>query len=112
MRSFGYLTWHIDKDKFISRDRLRWARLYDIPTQKDMPPGFPKNTISVQRALTAIMLSAPERLAATLSVLYHASFAGNLDVVDKDVLHKLLSEVHGEDGAREIMTKVTGHHDH
>lgn len=58
------------------------------------------------------MLSAPERLAATLNVLYHASFVEHLDVVDKDVLHKLLSEVHGEDGAREIMTKVTDHHDH
>lgn len=58
------------------------------------------------------MLSAPERLAATLSVLYHASFVEHLDVVDKDVLHKLLAKVHGEDGAREIMTKVNDHHDH
>lgn len=58
------------------------------------------------------MLSAPETLAATFSVLYHASFAEHLDVVDKDVLHKLLSKVHGDDGATEIMNKVFDHRDH
>lgn len=107
-----HLTWHIDKDKFVNRDRLRWARLYDIPTQKEMPPGFPKNTIPVQRALTAIILSQPAKLEETFRVLYHASFAEHLDVVDKDVLHELLSKVLGEDGARDIMTKVTDRHDH
>lgn len=74
--------------------------------QEGMPPGFPKNTIGVQRALCAIMLSKPEKLEEAFRVLYHASFAEHEDVVEMNTLARLLRNVLGEDGAKEIMSKV------
>ena len=73
---------------------------------KNIPPGFPKNTIPVQRALCAIMLLTPEKLQETIALLYHASFVEHRDVVDKDTLFALLTRVQGEDGAKDIIAKV------
>ena len=95
-----------DKGKFINKERLRWARLFDVPMQEGMPPGFPKNTLPVERVLSAVMLLHPEKMQETFAVLYHASFAEHRDVVEKDTLLSLLARVHGEDRAKEIMTKV------
>lgn len=71
-----------------------------------MPPGFPKNTLPVGRALTAVMMSYPEKLGETLDILYHASFAEHQDVVENDVLESLLVKVHGQAGAKETIAKA------
>jgi len=61
-----------NKDKWIGLERLRWARLFDIPMTEEMPDGFPPLTLNVQRALTALNTERPEALADTLDALYHA----------------------------------------
>jgi len=40
-----------DKDKWIGTERLRWARLFDVPMTEKMPDGFPPNTISVSHTV-------------------------------------------------------------
>ena len=95
-----------DKDKFIGKERLRWARLFDVPMHESVPPGFPKNTLPAERALTAVSMFYPEKMEETFATLYHASFVEHQDVVDKDILLALLAQIHGEDRAKNMMAKV------
>lgn len=43
-----------DKDKWIGRERLRWARAFNVPMPEDMPPSFPPMTLAMMRALCVI----------------------------------------------------------
>lgn len=31
----------------MNHERLRWARLFDVPMKETTPPGFPANTLPV-----------------------------------------------------------------
>lgn len=94
-----------NKSKFINQERLRWARLFDVPMRKSMPPGFPKNTLPTERALTAVYMFYPEKMQETLAAFYHASFAEHQDVVDKDIMYSLLEQVLGQDRAETMLAK-------
>ena len=116
-----------DKGPYMNLERRRWAKLFDVPMTDVMPPGFPANTlpvsslryivfwelllscltsIQIQRALTAISVSAPGRLAETLDVLYRASFAEHKAVHEPQTLFDLLASIHGEEGTRNILEQV------
>ncbi|KAF2657368.1 HCCA isomerase/glutathione S-transferase kappa [Lophiostoma macrostomum CBS 122681] len=60
-----------NKDKWINVERKRWATLLRIPISKDAPPGFPLNTISIQRVLTSLSLSHPSTLPSAIALFYH-----------------------------------------
>ncbi len=87
------------------------------------PPGFPANTIKVrnqmnslqeiklivrqvQRVLTLIASLHPERLAGTLAAIYHASFVELKEVHTPEGLMPILEKIFGEEGTKEILTKV------
>ena len=74
---------------------------------ESMPPGFPRNTLPVERALTAVSMFYPEKMEETLATLYHASFVEHQDVVEKGILFTLLAQVHGEDRAEDMIAKVS-----
>lgn len=38
-----------DKDKWIGKERNRWANYLNIPMNKEGPPNFPPNTVPVRR---------------------------------------------------------------
>jgi len=40
-----------NKDKWINIERLRWARLFNVPMHEQMPEGFPPLTLGVCRKL-------------------------------------------------------------
>ncbi|ETI26949.1 hypothetical protein G647_10048 [Cladophialophora carrionii CBS 160.54] len=50
-----------NKDKWIERERLRWARQFHIPMSDTQPNGFPKPTIQVQRFLTSLWLDGHQK---------------------------------------------------
>ena len=105
------------------KERLRWAKRFGVPMHEQMPPGFPKNTITasidrtlinydkltkeqVQRALCAVELLFPQKIEATLKVLYHAFFVEHRDITSNDILSELLTAVHGVHKSNELITKV------
>ena len=45
VRSKYFIT---DKGEWIGKERLRWAKLFNIPMAESIPPGFPANTIKVR----------------------------------------------------------------
>ncbi|KAL8679651.1 MAG: hypothetical protein Q9224_007015, partial [Gallowayella concinna] len=97
-----------NKGPYMHHERRRWARLFDIPMKETLPPGFPANTILVQRVLTAVDMLCPERLQETVDRMFHASFALHQPVHERECLLGLLESVHGKFQAKEIMEKSTG----
>ncbi|CAO1596427.1 hypothetical protein XANCAGTX0491_000275 [Xanthoria calcicola] len=95
-----------DKGAYMNHERLRWARLFDVPMKETTPPGFPANTLPVQRVLTAVDMLFPQRLAETFDTIYQASFVHHHPVHEQACLSGLLENVHGKDQAQEIIRRV------
>ncbi|KAL8813146.1 MAG: hypothetical protein Q9200_000494 [Gallowayella weberi] len=95
-----------NKGPYMEHERRRWARLFDIPIKDTLPPGFPVNTLPVQRALTAVDMLFPEKLPETVDTIFHAFFALHQPVHERECLVGLLESVHGRAQAKEIMDKV------
>jgi len=96
-----------NKGEWVRKERLRWAKSFNIPMAESIPPGFPANTIKVQRVLTLIASLHPERLAGTLAAIYHASFVELKEVHTPEGLMPILEKIFGEEGTKEILTKST-----
>jgi 2-hydroxychromene-2-carboxylate isomerase len=60
----------IDKDKWIDAERLRWCKFFNIPMSTNSPPGFPNNTISVQRTLVSLSLSHPQSMPQAVGLFW------------------------------------------
>lgn len=95
-----------NKREWIGKERLRWARSFNIPIAAEMPPGFPRNTVHVQRALTAVSILHPEKLEETIAAVFHESFAERQDIHTLESLTPIFGEILGESEAREVLTKV------
>ena len=73
---------------------------------KQMPPGFPQNTVHVQRALVAVSLIRPLQLVDTVAALYHASFAERQEVASLKAISPVFERIFGSSVTKEIMVKV------
>jgi len=96
-----------NKGVWSNSERVRWAKSFNIPMAEGKPPGFPANTIKVQRVLTVVANMRPERLADTLAAIYHASFAEQKEIHTPEGLMPILEKIFGEEGTKEILTKST-----
>ncbi|KAL2057143.1 hypothetical protein ABVK25_002882 [Lepraria finkii] len=96
-----------NKGEWIGKERLRWAHLFNIPMAEEMPPGFPRNTVQVQRALAAVALLQPEKLTETIATLYHMLFVERREIHTLELLGPVFSKILGERPAKEILTKAT-----
>lgn len=98
-----------NKDKWINIERLRWARLFEIPMAEEMPPGFPPLTLGVQRALCAICIERPESVPDALAALYKAMWVDVLPIQKPEVAVEVLGAVlGGEDVARGFFERGGG----
>jgi len=95
-----------NKGEWIGKERLRWARSFSIPMAEEMPPGFPRNTIQIQRALTAVSLMHPEKTEETIAALYHESFAERRDIHTLETLGPIFVKIFGDSEAKEILMRV------
>ena len=62
--------------------------------------------MQVQRALTAVAILYPERLADTLTAIFHASFVEHKEVHTPESLVPILQKTFGQEETTEILTKV------
>jgi 2-hydroxychromene-2-carboxylate isomerase len=81
-----------NKDKWIAIERLRWARLFNIPMCEEIPEGFPPMTLAVQRALCALAIERPSAVPAALDALYHALWVERQPIQNKDVAISILAK--------------------
>ncbi|CAD6579152.1 MAG: hypothetical protein ASARMPRED_008973 [Alectoria sarmentosa] len=96
-----------NKDEWVNKERLRWAKSFGVPMAEGLPPGFPPNTLKVQRALTVVALRHPERLADTIAAIYHASFTEQKEVHTPENITPIFEKIFGEVGTKEILEEST-----
>ena len=101
------LNYSLDKGQWVGKERLRWAKLFNIPMAEQMPPNFPQNTIQAQRALTAVSLLQPERLCDAIAALYNMSFAERQEIHRFEHVWPVFAKMFGDTAAKEIMDKVS-----
>ncbi|KAL5391370.1 hypothetical protein DPSP01_001243 [Paraphaeosphaeria sporulosa] len=98
-----------NKDKYINTERLRWSSLLNIPISQSPPPGFPTNTILIQRVLTAISLSHPTSLPSALALLWQSYWVHwNDPSTEENMLAILRTVVGGDQEARKVLEKSRG----
>ena len=95
-----------NKGAYMEMDRVRLAKLFNVPMAKKMPPGFPKVTLHVMRALTAVSVVFPEKLVDTFAALYHQSFVEHKDIHTLESLAPCFQDIFGQDGAKYVLSKV------
>lgn len=73
---------------------------------RDVPEGFPWNTVQVQRALVAITLVKPGMLANVLQELYHLAWVESKDVHGYEQIRPVLIRMLGDTLAQEVLDRV------
>ena len=106
------ITWLIlflnpDKDVWIGKERLRWARYFSVPMIESTPEGFPPLTLATERALCAVSVKSPGKLIPTIEALYHSFWVqGNAKIGQVEGFTPVLESVLGKDGTQEILQAV------
>ena len=91
----------------MGKDRLRWARHFNIHMHNELPPGFPANTLPAMRVLTAINEFYPQKLADIVTALYEDSFVKRQVVDTLDALKPILVTFLGIPAAEDVLSKAT-----
>ncbi|KAH6679818.1 thioredoxin-like protein [Halenospora varia] len=93
-----------NKDKWVNTERLRWARLFNIPMTTPMPPNFPPLTLGIMRALCAIttLEGGQEMLIKALDKLYAAYWVDCTPTHVPENLAPILIELFGEETSKKI----------
>ncbi|CAJ2510679.1 Uu.00g063040.m01.CDS01 [Anthostomella pinea] len=94
-----------NKDKWVNRERVRWAQAFAIPMTAASPPDFPPNTVHVMRVLCQI--ASQDQLAQTLARLFHALWVEHRAVASADVFAPVLREVLGPAEAERVLAAAT-----
>lgn len=93
-----------DKDKWIMRERLRWARLFDVPMHDEVVSNFPPNTMHTMRALAVI--TDQQQLGHVVERLYDDFFVHHKAIETKDVFEPILRGVLGAEAADQVIGKA------
>ena len=89
------------------KEKLRWAKLFDIPIAEQSPPNFPPNTIQAQRALVAALLVKPDSWEEALATLFEAAWVHRQDVFTFDQIRPIFDRLFGEQATQEIMERAS-----
>jgi len=96
-----------NKDKWIMQERLRWARLFDVPMHDEVVANFPPNTMHTMRALAAIPPQDQDKLERVVEKLYAEFFVHLKPVESKDVFEPVLREVLGDEAAAKVIQQAS-----
>lgn len=97
-----------NKDKWIHVERLRWARQFHVPMSEKGPGNFPFPTLHVQRFLTALNVTHPDKLTVALDTLYARLWteASDSTFADPKVFTVILEKALGKDVVGECVAKM------
>ncbi|KAI1112976.1 HCCA isomerase/glutathione S-transferase kappa [Nemania sp. NC0429] len=94
-----------NKDKWITTERLRWARAFDIPMATENPPDFPPNTLQVMRALCGVA-DDQEKLCTLLERLFRQFWVNHVQIAQPDAFAPIFKEVLGADAAEKVLAEI------
>lgn len=86
-----------DKDKWINNERVRWAKYFNIPISKGAPPGFPINSLPIQRTLASLSISHPQSVESAISLLYENTWVQWSEPTKPENLLAILRTILGSD---------------
>lgn len=85
---------------------MRWAKYLNIPIAKETPPGFPVNTLPIQRVLASISLYHPQSLPGAISLFYQNFWAHYNEPTKPEVMLGIVNTILGnEEDARKVVEK-------
>jgi 2-hydroxychromene-2-carboxylate isomerase len=83
------------------------AKQFNVPILRDTPPGFPVNTLPIQRALASLSLSHPEKVESAVELFYENFWAHWNDPTKPENLLAVLTTVLGSDEeARKVIERT------
>ncbi|MCJ1312632.1 hypothetical protein MMC25_006307 [Agyrium rufum] len=95
-----------NKGKWINEERIKKARLFNVPMKEDIFPGFPFRSLEAQRALTAATMTHPcSKLEELLAVLWDSIFVQHRSIAKPEEFTPLFAQVLGEEAAKEVIEK-------
>ncbi|ATZ56584.1 hypothetical protein BCIN_13g04210 [Botrytis cinerea B05.10] len=103
-----------NKDKWIDRERLHWASLFNIPMSSTTPIGFPHMTLRVQRALCVLPFLFPEEnraqdvLCHCLDRFYELYWVEGKNITAPGFLEDVLKHVVGEEKMELVVKEIAG----
>lgn len=93
-----------NKDKWIGKERERWAKSLKIPISDVMPKPFPQSTVATQRALCFVEKEQPEKLTQAIDALYKAFWVdGKGPIAKPEVIGEALEPVFGKEGVKKVL---------
>lgn len=96
-----------DKDKWINLERMRWAKYFNVPISTGSPPGFPINTLPIQRALASLSVSHPQSLERAISLFYENTWVQWSEPLKPENLQAILRTVVGsDDEAKKVLERT------
>ena len=101
----------VDKDKWINRERQRWAALLNVPMAHEQPPSFPPKTLPIMRTLAAMLeidCGRQDRLVCALDALWQEFFVKHTATHEPSELKRVLEgAIGGSESINEILTRAS-----
>ncbi|KAF2015883.1 HCCA isomerase/glutathione S-transferase kappa [Aaosphaeria arxii CBS 175.79] len=93
-----------NKGKWINLERKRWAKYFNVPMSDRAPPGFPINTLPIQRVLVSLSLSHPELIPKAFDAFYKDFWVQWKEPHKPENIFKLVAEIVGsEEEAKNVI---------
>ena len=86
---------------------MRWAEYFNIPISSTAPPGFPINTLPLQRTLAALSLSHPATLEDAMTLFYEHTWVQWAEPLKAANLLALVARVVGTEEAAARVLEAT-----
>ncbi|CAO2648807.1 Nn.00g097560.m01.CDS01 [Neocucurbitaria sp. VM-36] len=86
-----------NKDKWINTERLRWAKYFNIPILQNSPPGFPNNTLPIQRTLASLSTSHPQSMSSAIALFYENFWVHWNDPIKPENIQAIIRTIVGSD---------------
>ncbi|KAI0876331.1 HCCA isomerase/glutathione S-transferase kappa [Hypoxylon argillaceum] len=94
-----------NKDTWIGKERLLWARAFDIPMAAENPPNFPPNTLQVMRAVCGVA-DDQEKLCALLERFYHEFWVNHVQIAQPDAFIPIFKDVLGAEVGERVLAEA------
>lgn len=91
----------------MGRERMRWAKYFNVPMADKFPENFPPKTLAIQRALCAISQKFPEKMPAVIEAVYRSFWVDeNPRIGDVEGFAPVFETVLGQKGTQEVLSAV------
>ncbi|KAJ5593441.1 hypothetical protein N7537_010345 [Penicillium hordei] len=98
-----------NKFQWINRERIYWARRFQVPMSEAIPEGFPASTSDVQRALSLLATQFPDKLVPIVDKLYRGFWEeGSSKVLTESGFSAVFESELGAENVKQILDQFKG----